>query len=668
MTTGSLSDYLAKYGTLLGQSASAATKPLHTPGVDALIEPALLLEPYPAQAHCITAAVRALERDKAIQFSAACGSGKTLMSQAAVQGHSRGGYRAIVFCPPHLTAKWEREIRGTVKNAHIHHINSFRDLLTVRKDAPPFGRGWWIVSNTVAKLGPGWRPAFTVHRYRKNLAFCPKCHYAQIAEIKKKGERIPKQVPIPLTDFFKKKLTCVNEGCHEPLWQWVSKPAKWPVATYIHKKLPKWFQYCIIDESHQGKSDTSAIGQAVGSLIAACDKTILLTGTLCGGYADDLRSNLLRMNPGPLVAEGLTWDNPTQFLEKYGRMEMRIIETFDHEGGSDNKQSRGRTTKTVKYRKPGVMPSLFGRHLIGSTIFLALEEMADNLPAIEESVIPVAMDRELQDAYDEVSIALVEAVREMLRRKDKRMLSAMLQTLLGYGDHPYGWKEVGYYDFNPETGANIWRTVVIPPNLDKNIVRPKERQLIDTCLAEKAAGRQVWVYCVMTDARDVNERLRKLLASSGLRVDVLRSSVETGDREAWIAEKAPKLDVCISHPQLVETGLDLFDKQGSYNFPTLFFYSPGFSTFTVRQASRRAWRIGQKELCKVFYSCYTGTAQEDCLGLMAKKQKASESIEGRFSAEGLLALCGDDGDISLALARRLVEQIGSGRSWQKVRR
>jgi hypothetical protein len=53
---------------------------------------------------------------------------------------------------------------------------------------------------------------------------------------------------------------------------------------------------------------------------------------------------------------------------------------------------------------------------------------------------------------------------------------------------------------------------------------------------------------------------------------------------------------------------------------------------------------------------------------MARKQQASESIEGDFSTEGLKALCGDDGSIELALARTLVEKLDKDRGWQKVRR
>ena len=45
------------------------------------------------------------------------------------------------------------------------------------------------------------------------------------------------------------------------------------------------------------------------------------------------------------------------------------------------------------------------------------------------------------------------------------------------------------------------------------------------------------------------------------------------------------VQVVIGNPMLVQTGLDLLD------FPTIIFYQTGYSVFTLRQASRRSWRI-----------------------------------------------------------------------------
>jgi hypothetical protein len=67
---------------------------------------------------------------------------------------------------------------------------------------------------------------------------------------------------------------------------------------------------------------------------------------------------------------------------------------------------------------------------------------------------------------------------------------------------------------------------------------------------------------------------------------VLRSSVQLARREDWIKRNGPGADVVLSHPKLVETGLDLFDKGGAYNFPTLIFYQTGYNLFTMRAGHR----------------------------------------------------------------------------------
>jgi hypothetical protein len=116
------------------------------------------------------------------------------------------------------------------------------------------------------------------------------------------------------------------------------------------------------------------------------------------------------------------------------------------------------------------------------------------------------------------------------------------------------------------------------------------------------------------------------------------------------------------YPKLVQTGLDLYD------FPTLIFYQTGYSVFTLRQASRRSWRIGQKKPVKVYYLFYTGTMQERAMQLMGKKMEASLAIEGKFSEEGLLAMTSGE-DMTTALAKTLMEGIsgeGAENIWRKL--
>ncbi|OTI49913.1 DEAD/DEAH box helicase, partial [Pseudomonas aeruginosa] len=66
-------------------------------------------------------------------------------------------------------------------------------------------------------------------------------------------------------------------------------------SEFIKRYLPQGtFDLLIADEAHEYKNGGSAQGQATGVLAAKARKTLLLTGTLMGGYGDDLFYLLFR--------------------------------------------------------------------------------------------------------------------------------------------------------------------------------------------------------------------------------------------------------------------------------------------------------------------------------------------------------------------------------------
>jgi hypothetical protein len=250
------------------------------------------------------------------------------------------------------------------------------------------------------------------------------------------------------------------------------------------------------------------------------------------------------------------------------------------------------------------------------------------------------------------------------------LLSKMLHALLAWPDYPYDWDEIGYEDHGKDAGPHgRWVHVCQPPTLDSKIIWPKEKALLDILQQERAQGRQVWTFATYTDKHDVLGRLETIIRQAGLRVKVLRAEqVPTKSRSAWIAKHAPGVDVMVSHPQPVGTGMTLFDPRGSHNFSTLAFYETGYDLFALRQASRRSWRIGQKLPCRVHFLYYAETMQARAMGLMAQKLDASLALEGQFSAEGLAAMCSDAGSMQMELAKSLVENIEFGeleRVWAK---
>src|SRR3546814_19619867 len=76
-------------------------------------------------------------------------------------------------------------------------------------------------------------------------------------------------------------------------------------SEFVKRYLPQGtFDLLIADEAHEYKTGGSAQGQAMGVIAAKVRKTVLLTGTLMGGYADDLFHLLFRALPGRMIVDG----------------------------------------------------------------------------------------------------------------------------------------------------------------------------------------------------------------------------------------------------------------------------------------------------------------------------------------------------------------------------
>jgi hypothetical protein len=372
-------------------------------------------------------------------------------------------------------------------------------------------------------------------------------------------------------------------------------------------------------------------------------------------YADDLFNIFYRKEPHSMVREGFAYGGQGRrdFQQQYG-----VLETIEKVRDTDNACSRS-TKKTIQVlRKPGASPMLFGKFLMTTTAFLSLEDIADNLPRYDESVLAVEMDEELDRAYKELEEDIRAAIRA--HRGNKSLMSVLLNTLQLYPDHPYGFEDIWARAFDLQTKEYVRFIVTTPKNLKQDDLWAKERALVADIREELRQGRRCQVYATYTGEKDVTLRLETVLRRSGFRAAVLRSSVSTDMREEWYERQLKAgVEVVICHPKLVETGLDLLA------FPTLYFYETGYSLHTLRQASRRSWRIGQRHPVRVKFVTYTGTMQETCLRLMGKKMLVALMMEGKFSGEGLQSLDTDE-DMMSAIARELSEKAGVGESADKV--
>jgi len=147
-------------------------------------------------------------------------------------------------------------------------------------------------------------------------------------------------------------------------------------------------------------------------------------------------------------------------------------------------------------------------------------------------------------------------------------------------------------------------------------------------------------------------------------VGILPETIEPKKRESWIDKNAHMFDVLITNPELVKVGLDLIE------FPTVVFFQVGYNIFTLRQAARRSWRIGQKQPVKVYYLTYRNTMQETAISLITKKLEIALLVEGDLP-EGLAQYQVEGGSLIEEMAKALVEgrdYSGAETAWANFRR
>ncbi|BAT64966.1 superfamily II DNA/RNA helicase [Pseudomonas aeruginosa] len=418
-------------------------------------------------------------------------------------------------------------------------------------------------------------------------------------------------------------------------------------SEFIKRYLPQGtFDLLIADEAHEYKNGGSAQGQAMGVLAAKARKTLLLTGTLMGGYGDDLFYLLFRALPGRMIEDGYrptTSGSMTSAAMAFMRDHGVLKDIYSESTGTAHKTARGTKVSVRTVKAPGFGPKGVLRCILPFTIFLKLKDIGGNvLPPYDEEFREVQMDVAQAAAYRDLAGRLTAELKQALARRDTTLLGVVLNVLLAWPDCCFRSETV----VHPRTRNTL---AFVPAQFNEFEISPKERELIDICRQEKTQGRKVLAYTVYTGTRDTTSRLKGLLEQEGFKVAVLRASVDASRREDWIAEQLDRgIDVLVTNPELVKTGLDLLE------FPTIVFMQSGYNVYSLQQAARRSWRIGQKQPVRVIYLGYAGSSQMTCLELMAKKIMVSQSTSGDVPESGLDVLNQDGDSVEVALARQLV--------------
>jgi hypothetical protein len=320
----------------------------------------------------------------------------------------------------------------------------------------------------------------------------------------------------------------------------------------------------------------------------------------------------------------------------------RIFGVTSRETTLEIQRGRASSIGNAKEKKlPGVSPLIFTKFLLNLTAFITLDQMTEGLPDYEEIPIGIEMDQETKQGYD----AIQDFFRQRCGRFDgqsRKIMSSMIKLMTQYPDAPHCKK----YVLNPDTGDVEYESIPLAKT-----IRNKEQKLLEIIQEKIANGEKVLVYYNTVNTTDIGDHLCSYLASENIKAFELKASVKAEKRMEYITKEVNKgAQVMITNPSLVETGLDLLD------FTTIIFYQIGYNLSTMRQASRRSWRLSQTKDIQVYFFYYMGTIQEQALSLMATKLQAAQTIEGNFSEEGLKAMSNNE-DVLTQIANNVVDGI-----------
>ena len=662
---------------------------------------------FDAQLGAAEALKRQLETDKMALLVAECGTGKTKIGSAALYAYQHGNPKRkvynkafnVVICPSHITGKWVREIHETIPNSYAMHVTTMSEVDNLYSYYLKENKSvYCILSKETARNGYMRKPSVIWNPIKRGFV-CPHCGYVQEMDILTDEGRYTVKAD---AGFFlnenNKNHKCQNKKCGEVLWSMVNTkdlvpsrnewvrigsygfihrkfahqahaacksesaarkiaevvnnpdgvfPApgafdRFPLSSYIKKRIRK-IDGLIVDELHQ-YSGESAQGQAMAELAGISDKVIGMTATLVNGYAKGIFYLLFRLKSHLMLLDNQKYEASRDFCHQYGVVEE--LYQVDNNTSSYNSTSKATKRKVREKFLPGISPIVYSRFLLENAVFLSLADMGKELPDYEEIPLFCELTDEIKKEYERL-----ENEFKKIMTKNKKIgnsiLSAYMNLLSAYPDQPYGHDPI----YNP------FRTVeeealIIPQDLGTaDVMQPKDDKIIDLVERKIAAGENVIIYTAWTRL-DSQDKLFKKLNEKGIPTAILKPTVETTKREAWVEKKLQGgIRVLITNPALVETGLDL------NAFTTLVFYNIAYNLYIFRQASRRSWRINQTApRVEVYMFYYKNTMQQRALRLMASKLSAATVIEGNISEEGLAAMS-DCEDMTTQLAKELMSGL-----------
>lgn len=706
----SVTQYLNTFGVSVAERIKELFVPLYNPATEPISQEVLEIDSYihqhagyhlyDAQLAVAEAIKRRLMRSKVGLIVAECGSGKTKIGASAIaavaaglhaEQRARGAYKTfnVVLCPSHITDKWVREVQESLPDtfaAVVRSITEFDLLYSLYEKGDK--SCYAIISKEKARDGYMRAPAVRWNE-RKQGFVCPDCGEVVETNITRDGA----VYKINANQFFFKHENSFNhkcEACGSPLWTalnpdvrtdrtaWIKLadygfvyrsrarkhlrkapsadvfqrisqivdfpdapyPARgarraFPLSTYIKRYYKGNIDGLICDELHQ-YNNKSAQGDAMGELFGMAKKVVGMTATLINGYSSGIFHLLYRIVPYLMKKDGKEYLEPTKFDAEYGV----IQNVYEEKDPAYNTNRRVVRTKKATRQLPGVSPLVYSNFLLEYAAFLSLTDMGKDLPEYEEIPVPLDMPNNVELEYKRIETEL-RSVLKHDKKAARKILSAYLNLLTAYPDQPYNQKPI----VHPIDGYDI---VTPKDTASFDTLLPKDKKVLEIVKRKIEAGEKVLIYTNWTRL-DTQRKLLKLMTEAGYRTEILPPKIKPAGREKWVNDRlATGLEVLITNPSLVETGLDL------NAFTTLIFYDTGYKLFTLRQASRRSWRINQTApRVEVYMFYYKNTMQHKAMKLMASKLAVAGIIEGNFTDEGLAAMS-DVQDMTTMMAKELM--------------
>ena len=698
-----VSQYLNKYGITIANRIRESFNPLFDPASEDICERIKRINGnlkknagyslYPAQLAVAEAIKRRLDKAKVGLIVAECGSGKTKIGSVALAAHQDGKKSFnVVLCPSHVTKKWVREIEETLPNTKARVVYNLADVNEAYEEYNAGNKTEYIIlSKERARDGYMRRPA-VIRSKSKKAYVCPWCGEKIMMQEKRDGSNYW----VNADQFFFKKENNQNHKCRacgKPLWtvlnpndkklshnKWVkiggygfvyrdfaskhfqatgnlkvlekiqsiidnpnivfiAKGAytRYSMSSYIAEHIKK-VDGVILDELHQFKGD-SGQGDAMETLVGCSNKVIGMTATLINGYSSGMFYLLYRIVPRLMQIDNKSYYSPQFFNNEYGVTEA----TYELEEGEYNANSKSSKKLLSVRQRPGVSPLVYSRFLIDCAVFLSLSDMGKHLPEYEEIPIQLELREDIKKAYDKIE-ETYKTCMAWRDRNPRRIMSKFLSLLTTYPDQPYKNEPIFYI------GDEL--PLIEPEELSSiDELNEKDNATLEIVEKKVREGEKVLIYTSWVKI-DTQIKLKKILEEKGYRVAVLEQKIIPEKREEWVEKRVEQgLDVLITNPSLVETGLDL------NAFTTLIYYNIGYNLFTFRQSSRRSWRINQTApRIEVYILYFKGVMQARAIRLMATKLAVATLVEGNFTDEGLAAMS-DCADMTSELAKELTKGI-----------